>query len=147
MPIQDNVIIVRKGGENDGEELGAFFTSTSPRHSVAPHGLVLDIGEAVEPTSSFEIVTHVLEVSGLDIQNGLTTYKHLDEELASLQKMSRGRIRKQFERTKTKLKTFEAEKELPFQKDWWAIGNQGHSCQFSLRQRIITSCEPSCKLI
>ena len=89
MPIQNNVVIVREGGENDGEELGAFFTSTSPRHSIAPHGLVIDIGEVVEPTISLEIVTHVLEVSGSDIQNGLIANEHLDEELASLQKMSR----------------------------------------------------------
>ena len=88
MPIQDNVVLVREGGEDDGEELGAIFTSTSPRHPVTPHGLVFDIGEVVEPTISIEIVTHVLEVRGPDIQNGLITYKHLDEELASLYEMS-----------------------------------------------------------
>ena len=84
MPIQDNVVLVREGGENDGEELGAFFTSTSPRHPVLPHRLVLDIGEVVEPTISFEIITQVLDVQGSDIQNEVIAHKHLDEELASL---------------------------------------------------------------
>ena len=94
MPIQDNVVLVREGGENDGEELGALFTSTSPRHSVVPHGLALHIGEVVEPTISLEIVAHVLEVGGPDIQNGLVTHKQLDEELANLHEKMNGRIRK-----------------------------------------------------
>ena len=94
MPIQDNVVLICEGGENDGEELRAFFTSTSRRHSVDLHGLVLHIGEAVEPTISLEIVAHVLEVGGPDIQNGLFTNKHLDEELASLHEKKNGRIRK-----------------------------------------------------
>jgi hypothetical protein len=88
LPIQYNVVLVREGGEKDREEFGALFTSTSPRHPVVPHGLVLDIGEAVEPTISFEIVTHVLEVRGPDIKNRPITHKHLDEELASLHKFS-----------------------------------------------------------
>src|ERR1700737_3365767 len=84
LPIQYNVVFVREGGENDGEEFGSLFTRTSPRHPVVPHGLVLQIGEAAEPTILFEIVTHVLEVRGPDIQNGPITHKDLDEELASL---------------------------------------------------------------
>ena len=81
MLIQDNVVIIREGKENDGEKLVALFTSTSPRHPVFPHWLVLYIGETVELTISFEIVTHV---RGPDIQNGLIMHKHLDEEFASL---------------------------------------------------------------
>ena len=84
LPIQNNVVLVREGGEKDGKEFRALFTSTSPRHSVVPHGLVLDIGEAVEPAISLEIVAHVFEVGSADIQNGDFTDKHLDEELASL---------------------------------------------------------------
>ena len=76
------------------KELGAFFTSTSPRHSVVPHGLVLHIGEVVEPTISLEIVAHYLKVGGRDIQNGRVTDKYLDEELASLHEKKNGRIRK-----------------------------------------------------
>jgi hypothetical protein len=87
LPIQDNVVIVREGRKNDGEKLGAFFTSTSSRYPVVPHGLVLHIGEAIEPTILFEIITNVLGVRSPDIQNGLITYKHLDEELASLHKI------------------------------------------------------------
>ena len=66
------------------KKLRAFFKSTSPRHPVFPHGLVLHIREAAEPTISLDIVTHVLEVQGPDIQNGLITHKHLDEEFTSL---------------------------------------------------------------
>ena len=87
LPIQDNVVLVREGGERFGENFGTLFTSTSPRDPVVPHGLVLDIGESVEPTISLEIVTHVFKVRGPDIQNGLITYKHLDEELVSLHKI------------------------------------------------------------
>jgi hypothetical protein len=71
--------------ENDGEELGMFFTSTSPRHPIVLHRLVLHINEAIEPTISFEIVTHFLEVQGPDIQNKFVAHKYLVEELASLQ--------------------------------------------------------------
>ena len=49
--------------------------------------LVLIISEVVEPTISLEIVTHVLEVRGTDIQNGFITHKHLDEELVDLHEM------------------------------------------------------------
>ena len=94
MPIQDNVNLVREGGENDGKELGTFFMCTSPRHSVVPHGLVLHIGETVELTISLKIVAHVLEVGGPDIQNKHVTDKHLDEELASLHEKNNSRIRK-----------------------------------------------------
>ena len=58
------------------EELRAVFTSTSPRYPVFPHRLVLYIGEVVEPTISLEIVTHVLEVRGPEIQNKFITYEH-----------------------------------------------------------------------
>jgi hypothetical protein len=75
------------GGENDGEKFKALFTSTSPRHPVVPHELVLHIDEVVEPTISLEILTHVLEVRSPDIENELITHKHLDEELASLHKI------------------------------------------------------------
>ena len=84
MPIHDNAIIVCEGGKNDGEELGPFFTSSSPGHPVFPRRLVLCIGEAIEPTISLEIVTQVLKVWGQDIQIWLITHKYLDEELASL---------------------------------------------------------------
>ena len=94
MPIQDNVVLVLERKEKDGKKFGAFFTRTSPRHSVVPHGLGLHIGEIVEPTISLEIVAHVLKVGGADIQNGLVTHKHLDEELASLHEKINGRIRK-----------------------------------------------------
>jgi hypothetical protein len=88
LPIQYNVVIVCEGGKKDREEFGPLFTSTSPRHPVVPHGLVLHIREAFEPTISFEIVAHVLEVRRSDIQNGPVMHKHLDEELASLHKFS-----------------------------------------------------------
>ena len=94
MPIQYNIVLICEGAKNDGEEFGPFFMSTSPRHHVVPHELVLHIGEAVEPTISFEIVAHVLEVRGPDIQNGAVTHKHFDEELASLHEKMNGRIRK-----------------------------------------------------
>ena len=84
MPIHDNVVLVREDKENDGEELGVFFTSTSTGHPVFPHPLIFRINEVVEPTISLEIVTHVIEVQGADIQNILITHEHLDEELASL---------------------------------------------------------------
>ena len=83
LPIQYNVVLVCEGGENDREEFGALFTRASPRHPVVPHGLVFQIGEAIQPTISFEIVAHVHEVRRPDIQNGPVTHKHLDEELAS----------------------------------------------------------------
>ena len=82
MPIQDNVVLVREGGEKDGKKLGVFFTSTSPRHSVVPHEFVLHIGENVEPTISLEIVAHVLEIDGYG------------QELASLHENINGRNRK-----------------------------------------------------
>jgi hypothetical protein len=56
--------------------------------------LILQIGEAVKPTISFESVAHVLKVQGLNIQNGLVTHEHLDKELASLHKKMNGRIEK-----------------------------------------------------
>ena len=87
MPIQNNVVLVHEGGKNDGEDLGALFTSPYSKHLVFPHRLVLPIGEAVEPTISLEIVNHVLKARGMDIQNGLIMYEHLDEELASLHKI------------------------------------------------------------
>ena len=87
LPIQYNVVLVCEGGEKDREEFRALFTSASPRHPVDPHGLVLQIGEAVEPTISFEIVTHVLEVRSADIQNGYVPHKYLDEEFPSLHKL------------------------------------------------------------
>ena len=87
MPIRDNVVIVREGEEKDGEELGALLTSTSLRHLVFLQRLVLQIGKAIEPTISLEIVIHVFEVQGPDIQNIFITHEHLDEELASLQEM------------------------------------------------------------
>jgi hypothetical protein len=37
-------------------------------------------------------------------------------------------------KNKVKMKMDEAEKELPIQKDWWAIGYQAHSCQTNFRQ-------------
>jgi hypothetical protein len=46
--------------------------------------LVLYIDEAFKATISLEIVTHVFEVQGPDIQNGFITHKHVDEKLASL---------------------------------------------------------------
>ena len=61
LPTHDNVVLVHEG-EKNGEELGALFMSTSPRHSVFPQRLVLRIGEAIEPTIYLEIVTHVFEV-------------------------------------------------------------------------------------
>jgi hypothetical protein len=69
LPIHYNVVLVRQGRKKNGEELGAFLTSTSPWHSVFPHGLVLNINEAVEPTVSLKIVTHVFEIRIADIQN------------------------------------------------------------------------------
>jgi hypothetical protein len=62
LPIHDKVALVREGGENDGEELGTLFTSISSRHTVFPQRLVLRIGEAIEPTISLEIVTHVVKI-------------------------------------------------------------------------------------
>jgi hypothetical protein len=88
LPIQDNVVLVREGGKKDGKKLGVFFTRVSPMQLVVPHGLVFHIGEVVEPTIFFEIVTYVLKVRGPYIQNGLITHKHLDEELVSLHKTS-----------------------------------------------------------
>ena len=46
---------------------------------------LIQIREVVEPTMSFEIVAHVLEVWGPDIQKWLVTHNHFDEEFASLQ--------------------------------------------------------------
>jgi hypothetical protein len=85
LPIKYNVVLVREGGKNDGEKLGTFFTSSSPRHPVVPYGLVLHISEAIEPTISFEIVAHILEVRGPDFQNRFVAHKYFDEKLASLQ--------------------------------------------------------------
>lgn len=62
LPIHDNVVLVREGGENDGEELVTFSTSTSLRHHVFPHRLILLIGEVLEPTTSLVILTYVLKV-------------------------------------------------------------------------------------
>jgi hypothetical protein len=95
LPIQKNIVFVREDGENDGEKLGAFFTSTSASHSVTPssrhpvipHELVFHIGEAVEPTISLDIVFHVFKFRGPDIQNGFITHKHFDEEIAILHKI------------------------------------------------------------
>jgi hypothetical protein len=85
LPIQNNVILVSEGREKDGEELWALLTSTSPRDPVIPHGLILQIREAIEPTISFKIVARVLEVRGADIQEGSVTHEDRDEKLASLQ--------------------------------------------------------------
>ena len=84
MPIYDNVVLVREGGENEGEEPGALIMSTSPRHPIFSYQLVLHISEAVKPIIFLEIVTYVLKVRGLDIQNGAITHEHLDKKLASL---------------------------------------------------------------
>ena len=46
-----------------------------------------------------------------------------------------------------KTKTDENTKNLPTHKDLWTIGDRGHSCQTSLRQRRIPQCVPSCELI
>jgi hypothetical protein len=59
LPIKYNIILVRECGEKDGEELGTFLTSSSPWHSIIPYGLVLDIHKTIEPTISFEIITHI----------------------------------------------------------------------------------------
>ena len=61
--------------------------NTSLRHPVFSHPLVFHIGEAVELANSLDIVTHVFEVQGLDIQNKFITHKHLDEKLARLHEM------------------------------------------------------------
>ena len=92
LPIPDNALFVREGKEKDGEEIGVFLTSTSPGHPVIPHGLVIGINKAVEPTISLKIVT--LELRGADIQNRLITNKDPDEELASLHKKMNDLIRK-----------------------------------------------------
>ena len=115
MPIHDNVVIVREGRENDGEELGAFFTSTSLGHPVFPLRLVLCFNEAVEPPISLEIVTHVFEVRSVDIQNKFITNEHIDEELASLQEIRtlELRILKSKGKKKIKLQKDEVTKELP----------------------------------
>ena len=80
LPIHDNVILVHEE-ENDGKELVALFTSTSPRHPIFPHRWILLIGEVVEPIISLEIVTHVLEVWGMDIQNKFITHEDLHKKL------------------------------------------------------------------
>jgi hypothetical protein len=85
LPIKYNVVLVREGGKKNGEELGTFFTSSSPRHLVIPYRLVLHIREAIEPIISFEIITHILEVRSPDIQNRYVAHKYFDKELASLQ--------------------------------------------------------------
>jgi hypothetical protein len=69
LPIHYNVVLVREGRKKNGEELGAFLPSTSPWHPVFPHALVLKIDEAVEPTVSLKIVTHIFELRVADIQN------------------------------------------------------------------------------
>jgi hypothetical protein len=94
LPIQYDVVLVSEGGEKDGEELWALLTSTSPRHPVIRHWLILQIPEVVEPTISFKIVAHIFEVRGANIQKWIVTHKHLDKELASLQKNMIDRIRK-----------------------------------------------------
>ena len=43
--------------------------------------------DAVEPTIYLEIITHVFEVRGPDIENRFITHEHLDEELASQHEM------------------------------------------------------------
>ena len=93
LPIHYNVVFVREGKANDGDEIGAFLTSTSPGHPVFPHRLVFCINEVVEPTISLNIVIHVLELRGTDIQNRFITNKHLDEEFASLHKRMNDRMR------------------------------------------------------
>jgi hypothetical protein len=85
LPIQNNAVLVSESRENDGEELWALLTSTSPGHTVIPHELILQIREAVDPTISFKIVAHVLKVRGTDIQEGNVTHEDLDKEFASLQ--------------------------------------------------------------
>lgn len=86
LPIHYDVVLVSQGREKDGEEFGAFFSSTSPWHAVSSHGLIADINEAVEPTISFKTVTHVFELRGADIKNRLITNERFDEEFASLTK-------------------------------------------------------------
>ena len=117
MPIHDNVVFVREGGEKDGEEFESLFTRTSPRHPVVPYRLVLQIGEVVEPTIWFEIVTHVLEVRGTNIQNGPITHKDLDEELVSLHKFSMLELGNRNERNKLQMKMDEGQEEVPIQKN------------------------------
>jgi hypothetical protein len=56
--------------------------------------LILQIREAIEPTISFEIVAHVLEVRGPDIKKIFVTHMHFDKKLASLQEKLNERIRK-----------------------------------------------------
>ncbi len=84
LPIHYNVVLVSKGGEKNRIEIGSFFTSTSPWHSVFPHGLVIGINEAVEVPISLKVITHVLTLRGADFQNRFITNEHLDKELASL---------------------------------------------------------------
>ena len=55
LPIHDNVVLVHEGSEKDGEEIGAFLTSTPLRHLVITHGLVLGINKVVEPTISLKM--------------------------------------------------------------------------------------------
>lgn len=49
--------------------------------------LVFLFGEFVEPTTSLEIIIHLLEVQGIDIQIGFISNEELDEELTGLNKM------------------------------------------------------------
>ena len=72
---------------------GVFHEYLSRATIHVPHRLVVGINEAVKPTISLKIVTHVLELQGVDIRNRFITNKHLDEELASLQIKMNSRIR------------------------------------------------------
>lgn len=63
LPIQDNDDLDREGRE----KLVVFFTSISLRHTIFLHYLIFLIGEVIEPTIFFEIVTHVLKVRSTNI--------------------------------------------------------------------------------
>lgn len=84
LSIHDNVIFIREGGEKNGEELVAFFTSTSPKQPVLPHSLVFFLGEVVELTIPLEIVTFFLEVQGTYIQDRFIRIEDLHEEFTGM---------------------------------------------------------------
>lgn len=88
LPIHDNVVFVRKGEENDGEKLVAFFTSTSPRQPILLHSLVFLLGEVVEPTIPLEIITHLFEIQSMYIQNGVIPHVTLIKKIVNLHQKS-----------------------------------------------------------
>jgi hypothetical protein len=101
--------------------LAKTLTSTqrlkTPRHPVIPHELILQIREVVEPTISFEIVAHVLEVQGSDIQKIFVMHKHFDKKLASLEEKMNGRIRKtQMKEIRQEYERMNAKKNYQFKK-------------------------------